>query len=221
MTYDPDYNLYTAEPKLLSIACFPTFFPAPISPPNYERIMSNASYYHVPERRLMSSSVCSEPADLDEGLLLLDPLGNESESGDDKASGHKFTCYPTIILRLIAILVFSPAFVIYIASGSLLATIFVGFAIGRNILVISHWILCCYINIRVELKKRDRSTRDIGKLARTCPTWLKPSLFYVILDLAVIVSLIINISIDIQVFTGFCLALIAVYVATYFTKFTC
>lgn len=196
MPYDPDDDLYTAEPKLLSthFSYFSVFFPAPVPPPNYDTIMSNASYHRVPENDMSRVSMSSEPADFDEALLLIDPLRNESNNGDERSPKHKFVCHPTTFTRLIAIVLFIPAFVLLIVANrrrNLSAIIFVGIAIARNVLVLLHHVLSRHIRIRIEFR-RLHSTGSGRKPSRTCPNWLKPSPFHLLVDLVLVVMLLIT-----------------------------
>lgn len=196
MPYNPDDDLYTAEPKLLSthFSCLPVFFPAPVPPPNYDTIMSNASYHRVPENDMSRVSMSSEPAEVDEALLLLDPLSNESNDGDDKAPEHKFVCHPTAFTRLIAIAVFIPAFVLLIVANrrrNLSAIIFIGIAIARNFLVLLHHILSRHIRIKIEFRHL-RSAGAVRKPSRTCPTWLKPGPLHLLVDFVLVVVLVIT-----------------------------
>ncbi|KAF8859689.1 hypothetical protein BDZ45DRAFT_725043 [Acephala macrosclerotiorum] len=195
MPYDPDEDLYTAEPKLLSLdfSCFPVFY-APPAPPDYDLIMaSNTCYHRVGEARpSMESS-----ADLDEGLLLLDPLGSDDGNEPPKEQ-HKFTYHPTLFLRLIAICLLIPAFVLFILSNrprNLSATIFAMIAIIRNVLVLLHHCLSRQLKIKFSIELRNRRSRRNGKSTRKCPDWLKQVLtvgpLHFLVDLFLCVLLLI------------------------------
>jgi hypothetical protein len=173
MPYDPDEDLYTAEPKLLSLdfSCFPVFY-APPAPPDYDLIMAPNTHYHrVDEARpSMESSV-----DLEEGLLLLDPMGSDDGNEPSKPE-HKFRCHPTLFFRLLTICLLIPSFVLFILSErprSLSATIFAMIAIVRNALVLLHHCLSRQLKIKFSVELRNRRTRRNGKPSRKCPDWLK------------------------------------------------
>ncbi len=189
MPYDPD-DLYTAEPKLLSIDCFPTFFTPP-APPNYDTIMAGSTrYQRVSEEMRASMDSSTGNAELDAGLLLLDPMRGDDDNEPPKKE-HKFSCHPTLFLRLICICLLVPAFVLFILSRRprcLAAAIFSCIVIVRNVLVIIHHILSRHLRIRIEF--RNGSPR-LGKPDRSCPDWLKQGPLYLLLDLALFTVLLI------------------------------
>lgn len=200
MPYDPD-DLYEAEPKLLSISCFPTFFspapaptPTPQAPPTYEHIMAgNTRYHRVSEEPRVSMQSTTGNADLDAALLLLEP--SESGSDDEDAppkNEHKFKCHPTVLFRLIAVCVLISSFVLFVVSRrprSVAATIFVCFALIRNILVIIHHIIKRHIRIRIEFRNRSLRSRSPRN---SCPEWLKSGPLHLLLDSALVIVLLIT-----------------------------
>jgi len=192
MPYDPD-DLYEAEPKLLSIHCFPTFF-TPRAPPTYEHIMAaNTRYHRVSEEPRVSMQSTTGNADIDASLLLLEPTDNDSDDGDAPPKNeHKFKCHPTVFLRLIAVCVLISSFVLFIVSRrprSVAATIFVCFALVRNILVIFHHIIKRHIRIRIEF--RNRSLRS-GSPRKSCPEWLESGPLHLLLDSVLVIVLLIT-----------------------------
>jgi hypothetical protein len=190
MPYDPD-DLYTAEPKLLSLDCFPVFFSQP-APPDYDLIMANNTHYHRVEDPRASMESSAGASD-DTGLLLLDPTG--SDDGDAPPSReHKFSCHPTLFLRLIAVCVLLPSFVICVLvlqPRFLAVTIFICFAIIRNALVVSHHILSRKIRVRFSIELRSRAPRAT-RPSRSCPEWLKQGPLHLLIDLILVSLLLIT-----------------------------
>jgi hypothetical protein len=188
MPYDPE-DIYTAEPKLLSLSCFPTLF-TPVPPPDYNLIMaSNTRYHRVPEQsRLSMESVAVDPEIDVEGLLLLDPVGSDVDDEHDATPKHKFTCHPTAITRIISVLLFIPSLIVLIVANrrrNTSAIIFVAIAIARNILVIFHHIVSRHIHIRIRIEFRDVPIRGRSP-RRSCPSWLEQGPAHVLLDLILI-----------------------------------
>jgi len=198
MSYDPDDDLYTAEPKLLSIPfecfpafpTFPTFFNPPTAPPNYDLIMAgNTRYHRIPEETRVSLE-SSTGGDLDSGDLLLDPLRNDESHALPKES--KFSCHPTLILRLLATIILTISFILFVIDHrprSLSAIILVSFVVARNALVIVHHIVSQHIRVRIEFRNRQPRVRTPKK---NVPEWLKQGWFHLILDLVLFAVLLIT-----------------------------
>lgn len=187
MPYDPFEDLYTAEPKLLSIDCFPTFFPYS-APPDYNLIMAaNTQYQRLPQevRPSMDSSIGDEDA------LHLAALANDLEAWSPNKE-HKFECNPTAILRLFAICVFIPSFVLLIVGhrqASIAAIVFIGIAIARNILVLLHHIFSKHLRLRLEFRNRSpRHRRAVIK----CPEWARHGRLHLLTDLILFAALLIT-----------------------------
>ncbi|KAE9362892.1 hypothetical protein N431DRAFT_433594 [Stipitochalara longipes BDJ] len=187
MPFDPEGDLYTAEPKLLSIDCFPTFFPRP-APPDYDLIMAASTRYHrVPGE--LRPSMDASPRDEDLGVLLIDPHASDDED-TPPSKEHRFSIYPTAILRSLAICVFTTSFVLLIVgkrTRSIAAIVFIGIAIVRNFLVVIHHIFSKHL--RLEFRHRSPRTR---KSSRKCPEWVKHGRLHLFLDLVLVTVLFIT-----------------------------
>jgi hypothetical protein len=188
MTFNPN-DLFTAEPKLLSLDCFPTLF-TPLSPPDYHLIMAgNTRYHRLPEDSRLSMESETGNAEHDATLLLLEP-SDDGNSSPKKES--KFTFHPTMIFRLITICLLIPSFVLFILSHrprSTSAIVFVTLAIVRNILVILHHVISRHIRFKIEF--RNGSSR-FPRPRRSCPTWMKQGPLHLLLDLVHVVLLLIT-----------------------------
>jgi len=202
MSYNPDDDLYEAEPKLLSIPfecfpafpkfpTFPTFFNPPIAPPNYDLIMAgNTRYHRLPEEPRVSME-SSTGGDLDAGDLLLDPLRND-ESPTSSKGERKFSCHPTLILRLLATCILSISFILFVVDHrprSLSAIILVSFVVARNVIVIIHHIVSQHIRVHIEFRNRQPRVRAPK---RSVPEWLKQGWFHLLLDLVLFANLLIT-----------------------------
>ena len=188
MPFDPEGDLYTAEPKLLSIDCFPTFFPRP-APPDYDLIMAASTRYHRVDPGELRLSMDASPGDEDLGVLLLEPHGSDDED-TSPPNEHRFSVYPTAILRAISICVFTTSFVLLIVGKrtySIPAIVFIGIAIFRNLLVVIHHIFSKYL--RLEFRNRSRRGR---KPSRKCPEWAKQGRLHLLLDLVLVLVLSIT-----------------------------
>jgi hypothetical protein len=194
MPYDPD-DSYTAEPKLLSLDCFPTFFIQPLPPPEYDIIMANNTRYHrlSDENRV---SMESENPELDASLLLLDPMRSTATLPQNPPKkSYNFSCHPTLFFRLIAVCVLIPSFVLFVISQpqrprNLSAVILVCFAMVRNILVIFHYMIASHLRIKFSIELRNRG--PVLKSERKCPDWLKRGVFHILLDLVLVTLLLIT-----------------------------
>jgi hypothetical protein len=193
MPFDPEGDLYIAEPKLLSIDCFPTFFSHP-APPDYDLIMAGSTRYHrVPGE--LRPSMDASTGDEDIGVLLIDP----HESGDEDTpppNEHRFSIYPTAILRFLSICVFATSFVLLIVgkrTHSIAAIVFIGIAIIRNFLVVIHHIFSKHL--RLEFRNTSRRTR---RSSRKCPEWAKQGRLHLLLDLVLVTVLFITTGIATQ-----------------------
>jgi hypothetical protein len=189
MPFDPNGDLYIAEPKLLSIDCFPIFSPRP-APPDYDLIMAaNTRYNRVSEERRLSVDSSAGNEDLD--VLLIDPHANDD--GDTPPNKeHRFRCYPTVFTRLTCIILFIASFVLLIIGrrqGAIPAAVFVCIAFVRNIIVILHHIFSKHLRLRLEF--RNRSPRS-GKPRKGCPEWAKHGRLHLLLDVVLIIILIIT-----------------------------
>lgn len=184
MPYDPD-DLYTAEPKLLSLDCFPVFFTQPVPPPDYDIIMAgNTRYQRISDDMNRVSMESSNP-ELDAGLLLLDPMATRDDDVAPPKKSYKFSCHPTLFFRLLAVCVFIPAFVLLILAHrprNLSSIIFVAFSMTRNILILLHHICSSLLRIKFSIELRGRGP-IVRKPTRSCPDWLKQGILHVLLDL--------------------------------------
>ncbi|KUJ14053.1 uncharacterized protein LY89DRAFT_721182 [Mollisia scopiformis] len=191
MPYDPD-DLYTAEPKLLSLDCFPVFFVQPAAPPDYDLIMAGNTRYHRISEDNRASMESSNP-ELDAGLLLLDPTRDDDGNPPPKKS-YNFSYHPTLLFRFIAICLFIPSFAMLVVTDrprNLSAIIFICISFVRNILVILHWICSKRLRIRFSIELRNRGP-VVGKPKRGCPAWLKHGLLHILIDFILVVVTLIT-----------------------------
>lgn len=197
MPYDPD-DLFTAEPKLLSLDCFPVLFIQPVLPPDYNIIMSGNTRYHRISEDMRQSMESLSP-EVDAGLLLLDPTRRDDDDDTPPKKEIRFSCHPTLLFRLIAVCCFVPSFVLFIVRQqprTIPAIVFVCFAFVRNIFVIIHYICSKQLRINFSIEFRNRSLVS-AKPGRSCPGWLKKGIFHVILDIILVfvllaVTIVIN-----------------------------
>jgi hypothetical protein len=186
MPFDPEGDLYTAEPKLLSIDCFPIVFTRP-APPDYTLIMAaNTRYHRVPEER---PSIESSTGHEDLDVLLIDPNRNDEEDMPPKKE-HRFTCHPTFFFRLISVCVFIPSFVLLIVGNrrrSIPAIVFICFALIRNALVVLHHIFSQLI--RLEFRNRSPKPKNCSK---NWPGWTKYRRLHLLLDIVLLIVLLVT-----------------------------
>lgn len=182
MSFDPEGDLYTAEPKLLSIDCFPFLFSRP-APPDYDLIMAATTrYQRVPEenRPSMDSSSGNE----DHDVLLIDPYINDDGDTPPK-KGHSFTCHPTVFFRLVSNCILIISLVLLIVGtrkSAIPAEVFICIVLVRNFLVILHHVFSKYILFRLEFRNRSPKA---PKRRRCCRSWGKHGRLQLLLDLFV------------------------------------
>lgn len=181
MPYDPD-DFSTAEPKLLSLDCFPVLFIQPVLPPDYDIIMAgNTRYHRISED--MRQSIESLNPELDAGLLLLDPARRDDYDTPPKKE-FRFSCHPTFFFRLITACCFLISFVLLIVGDqvrNIPSIIFACFAMIRNILVVLHHVCSKQLRIKFSIEWRNQGVA-LTKPKRSCPGWLKQGIFHVLLD---------------------------------------
>lgn len=204
MPYDPT-NIYTAEPKLLSLSCFPTSLFKVVHPPSYDaslltivkppsyEIMPGPRYQRISEesrgRVSLESSVGDEIPD--STLLLQDHM--RVADHDHQAGQHKFTVHPTAILRLVAVSVHLLSFGLLCASKrprNLSPEIVIPIAIARNVIVLSQE-FSRHIRIRVEFRNGS-ITRGLIKPSAKLPAWLKSGYVSLLIDVVLMTALIIT-----------------------------
>lgn len=198
MPYDPD-DIFTAEPKLLSLDCFPVLSIRPLSPPEYDLVMAaNARYQHLPDANRVSMESQSQDDATDASLLLLDPMRSSIEERlqlQHPKKSYNFTAHPTLFFRSFAVVLLITSFVMFIVSEpdthrNIPAIILTCFAFVRNILVILHHLLSTTLRIRFSIEFRNRRPRS-AKSKRSYPGWLKQGLGHFLLDSVLVMLLLI------------------------------
>lgn len=191
MTYDPT-DIYAAEPKLLSLSCFPTSLFSVVQPPNYDLIMASARYHRVPEeenrgRVSLDSSIGDN--NVDSELLLSDPM-RTSDHHDPPAKQHKFSFHPTLLSRSLAVAVFIMSCILLGSSRrnrNIFALVILSLAIIRNVIVIIHHLFSRKIRIRIEYRNQ---RLGFPKSDLKIPGWLKTTA-HILVDILLVVLLII------------------------------
>lgn len=169
----------------------------PVLDPSFvsEKMAAESPYHRLPQDNVPRPSMESIPGD-DQRLLGTDPLYDDDSPPPPKKGIYKFklSYHPTFYIRLLVLCLFISAFGIFIGSGrshTIPATVFLSFAIFRNIVVVySHIVRRCFIRIHIEIVGRSSSVNSKPKKWR--PSWLKQRSVQVLIDWVLIIVLIIT-----------------------------
>jgi hypothetical protein len=171
--------------------------PLPVPDPSFvlEKMAAESPYHRLPENDAPRPSMDTIPGD-DHRLLDTESLYDHGSPPPPNAGLYKFklSYHPTFYLRLLVLCLFISAFGIFVGSRrshAIPATIFLSFAILRNILVLySHLVRRCFIRIHIEIIGRASSVNSKPKKWR--PTWLEQRSVQILIDWVLIVILLIT-----------------------------